>query len=351
MEDIEQSVPLLVSSAWLALMTGDIAGVTRWQLLAEIKAAVCPVTAVVESAEIDVALSWLRLWRDPPITGHLPAMSVAALTGALPADDRWQPAAGFLAGMLLTRDGDTGKAVSTLRAAAELSAALNQPLVQADCLAALAMLSFDDGDPDESPGLATASELLMTGYQPRSDPTSVFAESMVGLALARTGDYSAAAVILRRVRELLTALPDLTPWLFIQLAVVQAKTYLLLGDAGAARQLVRRARYVQVHHDGAASAPARWLSDMESLLAQLPAVLAYEYPPLTAAELRVLRLLPTYLTFPEMGELLFLSRYTVKSHAMSIYRKLGAASRQQVVERASSLGFLPVSAVPRCPLD
>jgi LuxR family maltose regulon positive regulatory protein len=60
-------------------------------------------------------------------------------------------------------------------------------------------------------------------------------------------------------------------------------------------------------------------------------------------------LMPTYLTFPEMGDLLFLSRHTVKSHAMSLYRKLGAETRRQLVERACSLGYLPPSAVPRGP--
>ena len=61
---------------------------------------------------------------------------------------------------------------------------------------------------------------------------------------------------------------------------------------------------------------------------------------LTGAELRLLPLLATHLSFPEIGEELFLSRNTIKSEAMSLYRKLGAASRSQAVTRSRELGLL-----------
>jgi LuxR family transcriptional regulator, maltose regulon positive regulatory protein len=61
---------------------------------------------------------------------------------------------------------------------------------------------------------------------------------------------------------------------------------------------------------------------------------------LTAAELRVLPMLATHLSFPEIGAEMFLSPHTVKSQAMSIYRKLGASSRHQAVTRSRELGLL-----------
>ena len=61
---------------------------------------------------------------------------------------------------------------------------------------------------------------------------------------------------------------------------------------------------------------------------------------LTAAELHVLPYLATHLTFPEIGDRLYLSRHTVKSHAMAIYRKLNVTSRNDTVERAHELGLL-----------
>ena len=61
---------------------------------------------------------------------------------------------------------------------------------------------------------------------------------------------------------------------------------------------------------------------------------------LTAAELRLLPLLSTHLSYPEIGQELFLSPNTVKSQAVSIYRKLGASSRSQAVVRSRELGLL-----------
>jgi LuxR family maltose regulon positive regulatory protein len=61
---------------------------------------------------------------------------------------------------------------------------------------------------------------------------------------------------------------------------------------------------------------------------------------LTTAELRILPMLATHLSFPEIGAEMFLSPNTVKSQAMSVYRKLGASSRSQAVARSRELGLL-----------
>jgi DNA-binding CsgD family transcriptional regulator len=65
---------------------------------------------------------------------------------------------------------------------------------------------------------------------------------------------------------------------------------------------------------------------------------------LTAAELRLLPLLATHLTFPEIAAELFLSYNTIKSQALSLYRKLGASSRNQAVAQARALGLIETSA-------
>jgi len=62
---------------------------------------------------------------------------------------------------------------------------------------------------------------------------------------------------------------------------------------------------------------------------------------LTTAELRLLPLLATHLTFREIGERLHVSSHTVKTQAMSIYRKLGVSSRSQAIKHAQQLGLLP----------
>ena len=61
---------------------------------------------------------------------------------------------------------------------------------------------------------------------------------------------------------------------------------------------------------------------------------------LTAAELRLLPLFSTHLSFPEIAAELFVSHNTVKAQVTSIYRKLGVSSRSEAVGRARDLGLL-----------
>jgi ATP/maltotriose-dependent transcriptional regulator MalT len=61
--------------------------------------------------------------------------------------------------------------------------------------------------------------------------------------------------------------------------------------------------------------------------------------PLTAAELRILKLLPTS-TYLQMAATLYISRNTVKTRLRSVYRKLGVTSRAEAIERAVDLRLL-----------
>jgi LuxR family transcriptional regulator, maltose regulon positive regulatory protein len=61
--------------------------------------------------------------------------------------------------------------------------------------------------------------------------------------------------------------------------------------------------------------------------------------PLTTAELRILRLLPTS-SYVQMAATLYISHNTVKTHLRSIYQKLGASSRSEAIERAVDLRLL-----------
>ena len=70
---------------------------------------------------------------------------------------------------------------------------------------------------------------------------------------------------------------------------------------------------------------------------------------LTSAELRLLPLLSTHLSLPEIAGELSLFPHTIKSQAYSIYRKLGASSRSQAPGAGRSVPA-PTSARPTHPI-
>jgi LuxR family maltose regulon positive regulatory protein len=62
--------------------------------------------------------------------------------------------------------------------------------------------------------------------------------------------------------------------------------------------------------------------------------------PLTEREETVLRFLSGTLSLREIGEALYVSQNTVKTHTRAIYRKLGTSSRYGAVRRGRELGIL-----------
>jgi LuxR family transcriptional regulator, maltose regulon positive regulatory protein len=143
-------------------------------------------------------------------------------------------------------------------------------------------------------------------------------------------------VTAQRLRPLLTyALPHLA----VQARIELTRVHLALADLAGARTLMReldellRRRPDLGNLAGAAEALRASLADQRGPSAAGASAL-------TAAELRLLPLLSTHLSFPEIGAELFLSRNTVKSQAHSIYRKLGGSSRSQAITRARELGLL-----------
>ena len=82
--------------------------------------------------------------------------------------------------------------------------------------------------------------------------------------------------------------------------------------------------------------------DMRRQIADLPPPRDGHSSGLTGAEVRLLPLLATHLSFREIGDRLFVSRNTIKTQAISAYRKLGVSSRSAAIARAAELGLVDV---------
>jgi LuxR family maltose regulon positive regulatory protein len=117
-----------------------------------------------------------------------------------------------------------------------------------------------------------------------------------------------------------------------------AQAHLELADPAGARAVLRQIRDIlQLRPDlGIVATQADELRHMLDTIRAGPVGASS----LTAAELRLLPLLATHLSYPDIGDRLHVSRNTVKSHAVSIYRKLGASSRSEAINIAEEIGLL-----------
>jgi LuxR family maltose regulon positive regulatory protein len=158
-------------------------------------------------------------------------------------------------------------------------------------------------------------------------------------AALHRGDVFPAREALIRAQRARPALTYAIPHIAVQARIGLTRAHLALGDMAGARTLMQEIDELLQHRPslGTLAGEARALR-LE--LAKERGAGTLGASALTDAELRLLPLLATHLSFPEIAAEMYLSRNTVKSHAKSIYRKLGASSRSQAVIRSRELGVL-----------
>jgi LuxR family maltose regulon positive regulatory protein len=132
-------------------------------------------------------------------------------------------------------------------------------------------------------------------------------------------------------------------WLLVLLARVRLRR----GRLDTAAETLRSARQALDELDDAGPAPAFAAEVERELEAARDRVSGGEMlEPPSGAELAVLRLLATDLSTREIGERLFLSGNTIRSHRRALYHKLGVHSRTDAIARATELGLLEQTESP-----
>jgi LuxR family maltose regulon positive regulatory protein len=128
------------------------------------------------------------------------------------------------------------------------------------------------------------------------------------------------------------------PWLAVKTRIELGRAHVALREVPAVRSLLAEIRaHLQLRpHLGALVDQAHAL---EQEVDAVPST-AGASAGLTPAELRLLPFLTTHLSFREIGERLYVSRNTIKTQAISIYRKLGATSRSDAIAGAARLGLV-----------
>ena len=166
---------------------------------------------------------------------------------------------------------------------------------------------------------------------------SALVHAVAARVAVHQGEVRQAQEQLARATRLRPLLTYALPYLAVQTLLELGRVCLAVDDAAGARVVLRQARDVLRRRPDLGILPTQ----VEQLRSQLDSSRggAVGVSSLTTAELRLLPLLPTRLTSVEIGERLYLSQHTVKTHASSIYRKLGVSSRSQAVQRLQEFGL------------
>ena len=186
---------------------------------------------------------------------------------------------------------------------------------------------------------AVAEELALDGHAMRALELAASAR-----AALRSGDATRVRDDLTRAQALAPVLTYAVPWLAVQVELELARTHLALGDLESAMALLDAADEI-LHRVPDLGVLVDIARDLKARAAALAASSHRDDSGLTAAELRLLPHLTTHLSFREIGELLFVSRNTVKTQAISVYRKLGVSSRSEAIAQASELGLVDPSSL------
>jgi ATP/maltotriose-dependent transcriptional regulator MalT len=232
--------------------------------------------------------------------------------------------------------GELVDALATLEGAAELAAAAGNELGASYVLGYLALIQVDRGELGEGERLGRVATELS------DDPGFIehFVTMMGHLARGkveeRRGRLDQAELELTRALDLARRGAGAVELAATLLALGQVRQS--RGDREAARELLAEARRtVEGCPDIGALEHALSAGERGLRPASRSAAAGDE---LTDREFAVLRLLAGELSRRQIAEALFVSLDTVKTHTRGIYRKLGASTREEAVERARELALL-----------
>jgi LuxR family maltose regulon positive regulatory protein len=324
-----------VLGAWLNILSGTPAEADRW---AAVATAAAPLDA--EQPDGSPLEAWVLTLR-AAMAQDLPQMGDDAgrALRLLAPRSQWRPNAAATRGLADLYQGDLAAADTHLAEAAELGADLGGPAAATVALAARATIAIlQDRWHDASTLLAQASALIQAARLD-SYPASALAHAVTARVAAHFHDPWAARQELSAAGRLLPALTRAIGPLAIHTRLEYIRACITLGDALTAENLLAEASdLLQSGRDFG------WLhadtGELSALIAQVRAT-APRLPALTPAELRLIPLLATQLTYRQIAGQLSVSVHTVKAQITSIYRKLEVSSRTQAIEQAHSLGLLP----------
>ncbi len=339
-DDIAAVPELALSTAAVHLAHGERDLVEHWGAAAEREDA----AGDRDSVDAGVAIMRAAVCRN----GLADMAAQADNAYAAAADDSpWQSLACLLQGVAAHLQRDLERARACLEEGARRGG-IAAPAIQVLCLAQLALLAIDAVEWSEAETLVSRARSQVDRVGLADSPLAALVFAVSARVRAQRGRADEAQQDRRTTLSLLERLPEFAPWYTAEVRIVLAAAAVRRGDLVASRSLLGDAARATGEIPEAVVL-ADWVEQVEAAAETLAENVARPAS-LTTAELRVLQLLPTHLSFRQMAGRLHVSANTVKTHAHAIYRKLDACSRSEAVERAREAGLLGIAADEPDPL-
>jgi LuxR family maltose regulon positive regulatory protein len=332
---IQRYPAVAMLGAWVQALGGHTAAAERWADAAERGS--YEGTLSDGSASIDGWRALLRAKLCRHGVTQMRADAELALT-LIPVGSLWRAPAQLLAGISRLLAGDLGVADDLLAEAVEVAQESGATLAASVALAERALLAIGRQDWRDAAALVEQARSVVGTAHLEACATSVVVYAAAARVAIHHGELDQAEQDLTRAQQLRSQATHALPYYAVQARLELIRAYLALSDVAGARAVL-----------GEVDGLLRWRPDLGTLpeqASQLRSQLdhidadAIAMSSLTIAERRLLPLLPTHNSFREIGEHLHLSQHTVKSQALSIYRKLGVSTRGQAIQRARTVGLL-----------
>jgi len=334
---------LLHGGAIVMALSGETARADRWASMLDELAASAAAHGTSDTVEASVSLVdgfFCRSGADVALASARRAIEL------LPPDDIWHLAAVGVLGLCQLANGLDRDAIATYVEVTDPShdhaPGVN---VRAVCLTMLARADLEAQDfASARARLARALDIRSRAGISGQALHAVTDAVAARLAMAANGDTETARRHLAHAQTVRPLLTSALPLLSLVTRLELSRAHLALADASGARLLLREIGDV-LH---ARPNLGAFEDEVKRLRTQVEDHLDIAVGPsaLTMAELRLLPWLTTHLSFREIGDRLFLSPTTVKTQALSVYRKLGASSRSEAVQAAVRAGLMDPATLP-----
>jgi LuxR family maltose regulon positive regulatory protein len=329
----------LVALNWNRVFNqGRLETVARWldsippdAVAADARLCVARAWLALDGGRLDAARSWIDaagLGPDAAVLRAVHQFKTGDAGSAVAAADEVLASGGevfaltvahLVRGASLHWRGERAGAAVALEAAARLAVESGNDLGRGYALGYLALAEADAGDPAEAERLAATSLGLRDDAGFKEHFVATIGHLALGTIALRRGALDPADDLLSRAVELSARGAGRLELAAARL--LRGEVRQLLGDRAGAERL-----------NGEAVLLLRECADAGVLTARAAGPAA-NGDALTDRELSVLRLLAGDLSQREIGEALYVSLNTVKTHTRGIYRKLGASTRAEAVAR------------------